>query len=89
MQCPECERLSKEEAEAAAESVAADKALPANAPTYERDPQWARKFAAEARLKSARDRLAGHRAIHHPPKAPSDTGSARRTFLKAIFRQRT
>ena len=88
MQCLECERLSKEEAEAAAELVAADTALPANAPTYERDPQWARKFAAEARLKSARDRLAGHRAMHHRPNPPPATGSARRAFLKAIFRQR-
>ncbi len=84
MQCPECERLNKEEADAAAELVAADQALPANAPTYEGETQWAKKFAAEARLKNARDRLAAHRATHHPP---TEAGTARRGFLKAIFRQ--
>lgn len=88
MDCPECERLGKEEAQAAMEVVAADAALPANAPTYEGEAQWARKFAAEARLKSARDRLAGHRAAHHRPNPPVETGSGRRTFLRALFRQR-
>ena len=84
MQCPECERLNKEEADAAAELVAADASLPAQAPTYERDAHWSRKFAAETRLKNARDRLAAHRATHH---RPTEAGTARRGFLKAIFRQ--
>ena len=82
MQCPDCERLNREEAEAAMALAAADRALPANAPTYEREAQWAGKFAAEARLKNARDRLASHRARHHPP---GEAGSARRAFLKALF----
>ncbi|HTR34577.1 MAG TPA: hypothetical protein VMH80_01665 [Bryobacteraceae bacterium] len=87
MDCADCERLSREEAVAAAELVAADQALPANAPTYEGETQWAKKFAAEARLKNARDRLAAHRATYHPPNSPAATGSARRAFLKTIFRQ--
>ena len=87
MDCPECERLSKEEADAAAAVAAAHSALPANAPTYEGEGQWAKKFAAEARLKNARDRLAGHRAAHHAAN-PTAAGSGRRTFLRALFRQR-
>ena len=88
MDCPECDRLGREEADAAAALAAADGALPANAPTYEGEAQWARKFSAEARLKSARDRLAAHRVTHHSSNPPAKTGSARRAFLKAIFRQR-
>lgn len=58
--CPECERLNREEAEAAAELVAADVA------GMEDLNAQSRKMSVESRWRGVREQLAAHRAASHP-----------------------
>jgi len=64
MDCPECNRLNDEEAEAAIELVAADQAISPDATIPEVETQKGRKLAAEVRWRSAREQLAAHQASH-------------------------
>jgi hypothetical protein len=58
--CPECERLNREEAEASIELVAADVSIMAD------ERARSRSMAAEGRFRAARERLAAHRELNHP-----------------------
>jgi hypothetical protein len=62
--CLECERFNEEEAEAAIELVEADRAASPDASLSEREAQKTRRLAAEARWKTACERLAAHQAVH-------------------------
>jgi hypothetical protein len=64
MDCPECERLNDEEADAAIELVAADQAVSPSATVAELETQKRQKLAAEARWRSSREQLAAHQASH-------------------------
>jgi hypothetical protein len=64
MDCPECDRLNEEEADAAIELVATDQAVSPRATLAELETQKRRKLAADARWRSARERLAAHQTAH-------------------------
>jgi hypothetical protein len=64
MDCLECERLNKEEAEGAINLVATDRPVSPEASLRELEIQKARKLAAQIRWKTARERLAAHQAAH-------------------------
>jgi hypothetical protein len=62
--CLECERLNEEEAEAAIDLVEADQPVAPEETPADRLVASRRKLAAEARWKSARERLAGHQPTY-------------------------
>jgi hypothetical protein len=64
MACPECDRLSEEEADAAIELVATDQAVSAQATLAELETQKRRTLAADVRWRSARERPAAHQTAH-------------------------
>ena len=65
MDCLECDRLNDEEADAAIELVAADQAPSPEDTIADIESRKTRKLAAEARWRSARERLAAHQAATH------------------------
>jgi len=58
--CPECVRLNRDEADAAAELVAADVSA------MEDINAQSRRMSAESRWRGVREQLAAHRAASHP-----------------------